>query len=687
MNKTKYLLAIPIVAVVVGFLFGAFQDTIPFKPGKLPKEEVAALKQGLTLRLFQGKSDKPLDTRNVRLAALYVPEGQPPSVIVPPGPFTARFTGYLKVSLRGDFQFRLEAKGNARLLINTTEALKAENNLATSEMISLAKGYNKVDVEYTSPASGDAQVRVYWMGEGFAWEPLPPDLLFSRGDDAQLTKNELVREGRYLFGRLECAHCHDLPGGMKVKDSALPELHHRAPLLTNAGHRLNADFIARWVLNPHELRPEATMPSVLHGEDKEQQAADIAAYLVTLREGKAPSPTKSDEEQVLKGESLFQNLGCVACHRLDEPGMEDKFGRQSLFHVASKYQPGALAAFLRQPHENYLWSRMPDFKLKEEEVSALTAYLLENAKGKIEVKEHKADGERGKKLYQDAGCVRCHGLATEAALATPVVPSPAKDKLNRGCLAEDDKERGKAPDFKLKEPTREALKAFLEADPTNLKQEVAAEFSRRQMDSLQCLACHRRDGASSRWQKIREEEGEIPEILPILTWAGEKLKPEWTQKLLHGQQDNRARPWLKSRMPAFPARADLLSVGLSHEHGFMEKENDAPPHDPKLATIGLKLLPQEGGFNCIMCHGVGDQKATAPFEAPGINLLDAANRLRYPYYQRWMLDPPRLDPLTRMPKLAPDGKTTPLPQFDGDAARQFGSIWHYIQTLPKKDER
>ncbi|MFO0969819.1 MAG: hypothetical protein U0793_30045, partial [Gemmataceae bacterium] len=76
--------------------------------------------------------------------------------------------------------------------------------------------------------------------------------------------------------------------------------------------------------------------------------------------------------------------------------------------------------------------------------------------------------------------------------------------------------------------------------------------------------------------------------------------------------------------------------------------------------------------------------ALAPFEAPGINLLDAAHRIRHAYYQRWMLDPPRLDPLTRMPKLAPDGKSTPLPLFDGDAARQFDTIWHYMQTLPGK---
>jgi len=681
MTRSKFLVAIPLMAAFATWMFGAFQADPPFKPGRLPKEEVASLKPGMLLRLYRDKSDKPLDTLRIRLAALIVPEGQPASVMLPAGPFNAKLVGYVKTSLRGDFQFRLEAKGTARLLINEKELLKADNNLVTSETLELSKGYNKVEVDFESPAKGDAVVRVFWMGEGFAWEPLPPDLLSVRGDDAQLVKNDLVREGRHLFGRLECAHCHALPGDVKVKESALPELQHRAPLLTSAGHRLSADWITAWVLDPHALRREATMPAVLSGPEKEQHAHDLAAYLMTLKDGKAPVATKIDETRVAKGEYLFQTLACVACHRLDEPGAEDGFDRLSLFHVAAKYRAGALETFLKQPHEHYLWSRMPDFKLKDDEAAALAAYLAENAKGKIEM-EGKGDAQRGKKLYETAGCVRCHGLATEAALAAPTVPAPMKVKL--GCLAADAKDRGKAPDFHLSESTREALRAFLESDASTLKREVLAEFSRRQMDSLQCLACHRRDGESSRWQKIREEEGEFPEILPILSWAGEKLKPEWTQKLLHGQQDNRARPWLKSRMPAFPARADLLSVGLSHEHGMAKDEHNAPVHDPKLAAIGEKLLPQAGGFNCVMCHGIGNQKALAPFEAPGINLLDAANRLRFPYYQRWMLDPPRLDPLTRMPKLAPDGKTTPLPLFEGDAARQFGSIWHYMQTLPKK---
>ena len=186
---------------------------------------------------------------------------------------------------------------------------------------------------------------------------------------------------------------------------------------------------------------------------------------------------------------------------------------------------------------------------------------------------------------------------------------------------------------------------------------------------------------ASRWYTVLTEEGSgvQPEYLPHLTWTGEKLHPEWIEKLLAGTHDHRARPWLKVRMPAFPKRAAMIATGLSFEHGFAPKEDPRPAADAKLAAVGEKLLQQAGGFNCVQCHAVADRKAVAPFEAEGINLLDAAQRLRYVYYARWMPDPPRVDRTTRMTKLQPLADV-----LDGDPHRQFDAIWHYMQTLPAK---
>src|SRR5262249_6065910 len=148
------------------------------------KEEQAKLDRGVTLR-FHGADGKVLDTRRVRLMALHVPAGTAPSLLLDPGPFTAKLTALLKLPLRGTYSFRVFGTGTAVLKVNDREVLRTEGGVGKEKdaKIDLVKGYNKVEVAYQAPAQGDATLRVFWEGEGFVLEPLPPDLLFSRNDE------------------------------------------------------------------------------------------------------------------------------------------------------------------------------------------------------------------------------------------------------------------------------------------------------------------------------------------------------------------------------------------------------------------------------------------------------------------------------------------------------------------------
>ena len=73
------------------------------------------------------------------------------------------------------------------------------------------------------------------------------------------------------------------------------------------------------------------------------------------------------------------------------------------------------------------------------------------------------------------------------------------------------------------------------------------------------------------------------------------------------------------------------------------------PADPALAAVGKKLIGADGGFACVLCHGLGDAGPTGVFEVQGSNFAYTAERLRKPYYMRWMRDPLRLNPGSRMP--------------------------------------
>src|SRR5207245_2352242 len=343
----------------------------------------------------------------------------------------------------------------------------------------LVKGYNKIDLHYTAPDKGDATLRVYWKGEGFDWEPLPADALFSRGDDADLVSAASVRDGRLLFATLGCAHCHQLPDKMDLAKTAMPEMQQRAPSLEALGQRLKPEFVAKWITDPRSLRPEATMPKVFSGPGVGQKAADVAAWLVMLT-GDRPLPAgKDDPALVGQGEKLFMQLGCITCHQLQDPTEKDAHDRLSLFYVAAKFRPGALEAFLRAPHEHYPWIRMPDFKLSATEAPALAAYLRSTAKGKVEAAMHQGDAARGAKLFQEAGCAQCHLTKSTDKLPAATVAFPKIPV--KGCLADDATARGKAPDFVLTPAQQRALRTFLATDLASLAREAPAEFSQRQM--------------------------------------------------------------------------------------------------------------------------------------------------------------------------------------------------------------
>ena len=98
--------------------------------------------------------------------------------------------------------------------------------------------------------------------------------------------------------------------------------------------------------------------------------------------------------------------------------------------------------------------------------------------------------------------------------------------------------------------------------------------------------------------------------------------------------------------------------------------------------FGETLLGNSGGFNCIQCHGLGDQAATAVFEAPAINFVQSNERLRTGYFARWVMAPTRIDPQTKMPKYAdPEGMTQLTDPLDGKGAEQFEAIREYLRTV------
>jgi cytochrome c553 len=520
---------------------------------------------------------------------------------------------------------------------------------------------------------------------------MPPKSLahFSTGKTAELLeKPSLLRQGRFLAASHGCLRCH-LPDEPFNKKTAMPEVLAMGPSLIGVGSRLNQAWMEKWILDPQSMRHAARMPKVVHSST---EASHLVAFLGSLK--------NENVEKVVHGESkpggvLFADLGCISCHALSENDTIAEDGRISLVGVGQKYLPGSLTAFLLAPNKHYPWIRMPNFRLSKEEAANLAAFLQELNSPILTITESTGDAKMGKLLASSLGCAACHELPCENKLiATSLQQLSAL--TGAGCLGES----SKGPQFSFSKEERSAISIFLKERHRSLERHSPPEFSNRQFEELRCVACHERDGKESSWgafshevSSLKAKENVIPDAVsnlvqihgasrtpPDLSFAGEKLRENWLADFLGGKVAAKPRPWMKARMPSFAIRANFFASGLSSSCGVFSAMDDKPnPHDEKeLERVGGKIV----STLCITCHGVGEQKPTAVFEGQGVNLILSRSRMRYDHYMRWMMNPYRITPNTIMPRFADEeGRTGLIDLLEGDARRQFGSVWHYLRGL------
>ena len=636
-----------------------------------------------------GKSD----TRTARLCSLYVPHGTPVTPFLTAGPFTAKWEGDVDSPLRSEYTFSVEVRGQVKVIVNGQQILDAAGAAAAQyadKAVQLQKGANHFTVEYTTDGEDDAQLQLHWASKEFPREPVPPTAWTHTPAPAELAAAKM-REGRMLFTQLHCAACHD-GGALVPKDgNGMMETMMTAPDLADAGARFRPEWIAAWVENPRTIRPDATMPA-LHAT--KEQSADIAAFLATLGTPAKVNAEKADADFAAAGGALFANLGCIACHTTPDFSAKDEHARMPLAHVAGKFQPAALGEFLKNPMAHSTWTRMPNFRLSDDETAKLSAYLRTN--GKAEFPATKGDAARGRTLAASLGCANCHAIPgiEKSTLAAPAFAVAMKAGA-KGCLAEV---AGKSPGFALPAQQREGLAEFLATDLASLKQDVPAEFSERQIARMNCTACHPRDGQQSTWQKVEEEmtalQNAAPQaeqvegapvagtVVPHLTWLGEKLQTGWMGSFIAGASPYKPRTWIVARMPGFGGPAMGIAVGLAQQHGLALSDPPEPAPDKEKIALGEKLTGSDGGFNCTTCHAVKDVAATAVFEAPGVDLGHTMERVRKGWFHRWLLAPLRVDADTKMPKFSEDGVTTQITDvLGGKAADQFEAIWQYLHSL------
>ncbi len=640
-------------------------------PRAAPATEALAV-TGLVVAFTPYADAGAADVRIIRMLALTVPAGTSFSPCFAPGPFRAAFTGEVEVDVRERYTFSFEGAGELELRLGDKVALQGvarEGAPVVGAPIRLSKGKNRLVATYTSPVLGDARLRVLWSTSEFKSEPIPPTALSPGDVGPEMIAGVRARRARDEIERLQCLRCHAAEGAVRGAS---------APDLRTVGSRLHAGYVFEWLLRPVRRGFASRQMPHFFAEDASgrQQAADVTAYLASLSK---PSEVDAANGSSDGGGQLFAQLGCVACHT--RPGAAADAARVDLDHVPHKWRTTELAAYLASPQAVDPGTAMPDFRLTGGEAAALARFLLGDRPALAPPPP--GDTARGRQLVSALGCAACHDLPEVEVVRAPAWSAVAPKIDATTDLCGGPPRYAPAPSVSFADATRV------------LGQPALAEAAERAVVALACAACHARDGVPDAWAR---HEGEVADLMPSepsqaahplgdqsrpsLTWAGEKMRSTWSHGLFAGSLTSLARPWLQARMPAFPAHADVLAQGLACSHGVPRDSTAHSDAAAGLAAIGAGLVSMEKGFACVTCHGVGDRAPTQVFEVQGINFALAAQRLRADYFLRWMRNPQRVDPSSKMPRYGDaQGKTAFAQILDGDAEKQFDAIWAWLVSL------
>lgn len=146
-----------------------------------------------------------------------------------------------------------------------------------------------------------------------------------------------------------------------------------------------------------------------------------------------------------RGELLFGELNCIACHGAGEPVRERLMSKSapSLENAGDRLTPQYLTKFLADPHATKPGTTMPDAlrhlsrRKRRATEEALVHYLV-SLRENTELISSPADPfrmEQGKQLYHTVGCVTCHEAFEPAEGLDSIPDSLNRDSVPLGDLA------------------------------------------------------------------------------------------------------------------------------------------------------------------------------------------------------------------------------------------------------------
>ena len=450
-----------------------------------------------------------------------------------------------------------------------------------------------------------------------------------------------VREGELLARSVGCLACHTIgPVGTASLFSGGD--------LSDIASKRPAEFFLRWLDDPAKLNADHRMPVF---KLSQLERDDLTAYLSTLRISKDAGANTSPEAQA-RG------------HGRTVSGAD---------------------------------SPSPPSPLPQGERGKQTQSLPQGARGakQKDMKFDKSLVARGRELFVAHNCSACHRASVELApvkkgpklphvvLLPPGTPQPAS------CFDAPAAAKHR-PGYQLDEARRSAIDSYLRHAVPSGPQESAALDGAFVLQERNCTACHARglgQGLAAHAAKITALE---PELLPVqptllppsLNGVGDKLVEKALDDALLLRRDP-LRPWLRVRMPKFPL-ADAELTALKKHLVDHDRIPDLPPaadvasagEDETAQRLAARRLVTADGFGCTSCHKIGSSEPvgiTNP-AAHGTDLTLLGERIRKPWFDRWVRNPSRIIPRMEMPAIQLPVKGV----MHDDVNLQLASVWKVL---------
>ncbi len=390
-----------------------------------------------------------------------------------------------------------------------------------------------------------------------------------------------IRKGKALFTDKGCIACHS-------PDREKQGLTRRVPMLSDAGLKLELNWMYTWIDDPRSVNPDTWMPDV---ELEKGDLKHLTAYLAWLKDDTveermvACDSISGNKEE---GKALVQSLGCLGCHKIKGQDDPSKVG-VSVADVADKRMEELPFgnSEVKETKWDWIYNKindpdiyqtedmpmyMPDHQLSDKEIERFTVFYLYNRlldlpeKYIVRASDIKRTNERGDWMIRHFNCRGCHQI-----------------------LEKDE-------------------------DPR-----VA--------------------------DKIEKKTFVPPEIVDEV----EKVQPDWLFEYL--EEPTNLRPWLNIRMPNFGFNYQQLQVLIEHLHDLMPEKKqeickipyasqpDRADYADKTIEMGKYRFRND---KCMQCHPVnftGEPPEGKKLEDLSIDLMLTKDRLRFRWIKDFMRNP------------------------------------------------